>query len=590
MNTETRKDKINLEEKYINLIRKYDFENFIISCNVDNVNKIIKESIINFMKTHNRVAIYGNGLHTEMLMVDFVFELKNVKYIIDNYYSAGNSISNGYTIIREAELDKHKIDGVILSSYYYRNNFRKSLSLNHSDIDYLDFYSELEKENIFLNSGYYDINHPYSRYQSINQVQNRLNSSEDYWELLKRYIQIKDFLSARKYALQFYEKYPDEKVKDFIQDIEDMIASFNETVRGIAKRNVLMLCIDTLAREGLYGESMPKLLNICRQKGTIFDNAYSYSTSTYESLVPVYSENSDMRTGYYNESEVMENNCRFIQEAKEQGRNIYFYTDGFNYVNSEAVLSRENFHSVSEKMWGFVLDAAKENNGFFYLHILYESHHPYPNPYVREPIIGHGGSAVYDFFPKNGGKVRADYVAQLNASLHYLDDQLSPLLSNIDCRILLYSDHGVFIIGKNTSLIEMPSTLLGADEERIRIPLVVFSPEMKKRTNEKLISLMELNEIMLSLLRGEEYHYQETEFIKIGRSEIYSPNYKYICKQRGAELESMAFEGFIFESGHKLIVYANRTVKLYNLEDEEIQNNKLKNALFAKICGLITVF
>ncbi len=580
---------MNLEQKYLNLIQKYAFEEFILSTNVDKMNTIIKKAIINFMETHTRVAIYGNGEHTSMLISDFSFELRDVKFIIDNY-GKKEDISNGYIIIKEADLDSYEINGVILSSYYHQSAFRESMTSSHKNIDYLDIYSEIEKEGIQLNASYYDINHPHSRYEALIRIQDCLRSEDDYWELLKRYLQIKDFYSARKYAHELYEAFPSVGTKNFLNDVEDLIFCFHETIKKIAKNNVLMLCIDGLSREGLYGGGMPKLFNICQKKGCIFTNAYAYSTYTYESLLSAYSEDTNMRTEYHKKDSVRESDCRFISKAKQQERSIYFYTDGFTYITSEVIKLKENCRSVSEKLWEFVLDASGEDKGLFYIHVLYESHHPYRNPYIRGSIMNQGASVVYDLASQVDAKLHVDYAAQFAASLLYLDDQLSPLLSNLDCRVLLYADHGPFLVNRGTSLMEMRKTLLAADEERIRIPLVPFSPEMKGTCSDKLISLMEFNNIMLSLLEERKYHYPGRRYIKIGRSQIYGNVYVYICKQRGAEQEALAFEGFIFEQGYKLIIYANQVIKLYNLKDEELDDEELKNKLFKEVQEQITVF
>lgn len=88
----------------------------------------------------------------------------------------------------------------------------------------------------------------------------------------------------------------------------------------------------------------------------------------------------------------------------------------------------ERSQTATEKIWDFVSDAVDESNGFFYIHILYESHHSYPNPYTRTPLVI---DVLFDYLSRNGGKLRTDYDAQQKEALHYLDDVLSPILEGL---------------------------------------------------------------------------------------------------------------------------------------------------------------
>ena len=85
-----------LEYTYQNILRKYGFSE---GADAQSVNGIVKESIQRFMSECNNPAIYCNGLHTRMLMTDFIFEMKKVKYIVDNYKE--EQTEGGYCIIKD---------------------------------------------------------------------------------------------------------------------------------------------------------------------------------------------------------------------------------------------------------------------------------------------------------------------------------------------------------------------------------------------------------------------------------------------------------------------------------------------------------
>ena len=56
--------------------------------------------------------------------------MKKVKYIVDNYKE--EQTEGGYRIIRDEELEQEGVDGVIISTYVYREQVLQSLSKKNS--------------------------------------------------------------------------------------------------------------------------------------------------------------------------------------------------------------------------------------------------------------------------------------------------------------------------------------------------------------------------------------------------------------------------------------------------------------------------
>ena len=86
---------------------------------------------------------------------------------------------------------------------------------------------------------------------------------------------------------------------------------------------------------------------------------------------------------------------------------------------------------------------------------------------------------------------------------------------------------------------------------------------------------MTLNDIVIDLMKRQKYVHVEPEYIKIGRSEIYNPDFRYLYSVVGMEQELQAFELFIFKDGERMVVYADGTRKLldvgsYIFESQEI--------------------
>ena len=133
---------------------------------------VIKKVISGFMKQCNTPAIWCYGIHTKMLMADFMFELKKVRYIIDNgNLSNAGYAGSGFEIIRESGIEDKKIDGIIISSRTYRDEIVENLKSKYPHVPYLDIYHELEKAGIQVEGTYYEARHPYTRYCRLNRLQ-----------------------------------------------------------------------------------------------------------------------------------------------------------------------------------------------------------------------------------------------------------------------------------------------------------------------------------------------------------------------------------------------------------------------------------
>lgn len=582
-----------LEEQYERLFETYHFDRPI---EARNVNAIIKKSLQDFLKESKKPAIYCNGGHTKMLMSDFMYELKSVKYIVDNY--ANKTDDNGFKFIRDEELESAEIDAVIVSSFKFKDDIIENLIKNHPGIRYLNLYEKFGEHGINLQSDYYYHNHPYHHYRTINTIQRKIKEltnvhdlKKAYLQLIEHYIHIKDFRTAIMHAGSLEKIAASEENERLIVDLQAIYENQKIAISKISENNVLMLCMDGLRYQDLSRQYMPRLSEEFDKTAFVFDNAYSFSTSTYESLIPVYSENDDLRTEYYVHNSIPEDECRFIREAQKQKRRIYFYTDMDTFIDSKDIRYSGVFQTASEKMWNFILDAQEEKDALFYIHILYESHFTFSNPYTEDKLISEGTAMLFDYLPQKGGKLRTDYEKQHRDALRYLDDILSPLLKPLNCRMLVYADHGNLILGQKCNVRDIHETKFTCAEEWIHIPYIIRSPEMVTGRSSRLISLMSLNDIVICLLNQKAYAVPERSFVKIARSELYNPDFRYLYKEIGKEQCLLSFEVFVFESGYKLLVYADGTPVLYHTEsDERCSDDVVMRELYQSIKDYITVY
>ncbi len=576
-----------LVEQYELLLNKYSF---LESYNIGEIYQIIRDSLVQFISKCDNPAIWCYGRHTRMLMTDFMFEMRQIKYIIDEKYE--NVKESGFHIIKDHQIVDFEIDGIIISSYQYREEIKNIIKRDYSNIAYLDIYEQLENQGFLLNRSYFSHSHPHDRYKKLNQLKRELcqnrNDVRLYQNIINEYINMKDFQSALDYTEKLIELNNDSLYLKLKYDLQTIYQKELSGISQISQNNVLMFCIDGLRRQDVLGNCVPNIKEYLMECTRFFVNAYSVSTSTYESLIPTYSENNDLRTKYYESNVVKEENCRFILEALKQGRNIFFYTDSTKYIDSKEIKVKYINQTATEKIWSFILDAEKEENGLFYVHILYESHYSYPNPDTIEELVVDGSSIMFDYLERNGGRIRTNYEKQHMDALNYLDRVISPFLKLIPCRMVLYADHGNILISKGMPIEDIERAKYSYHEDLIQIPLAIKSPEVMPEISNKLMSLMSLNEIICSLLKRECFIEPQNEFIKVQRSEIYNPDFQFLYRKGGKQQELRAFEAFIFENGCKLVIYADGTIRFCD-HDKLLQNYNDEKKLWMKIKDCVTV-
>ncbi|MDE7177470.1 MAG: hypothetical protein K2O59_06600 [Lachnospiraceae bacterium] len=580
-----------LEEKYKTLLTEYGFET---ENDATNVNFMIRDALEAFVQSCKKPAIWCYGEHTRMLMADFMNELKSVKFIVDEH-AEKYSEDSGFKVIHSQEVSLYEIDGIIISSFKYRNEIRALIEKEYPSVKCLDIYDYFEKNGIILRKEYYLFSHPYRKYAKINRLRTLLAEESDaekkenlFLEIVKSFVEIKDFRLAAECTEALCRFIDCEKYHKLLCQIKELYEMECRAAEQIAEDNVFMLCLDGMRNKDISSGDMPRLHTFVQDRCCQYVNAYAVSTSTYESLVPAYGEISDMRTKYYERNCVSEGECRFIQIAKQQKRNIYFYTDFIKYVDAEGIMRKEVYETVTEKLWSFILDAMNEKNGLFYVHVLYESHYSYPNPYIKEGFIAEGTSILFDFLAKHGGKIRTDYIGQHRNAMRYLDDVLVPFLERMKCRMFVYADHGNIIFDQDKKLEEIPSLCLTYHDDLLHIPFIIKSPEMGIGVSDKNISLMEINEILVSLMEKRKFIKKQPDIVKAQRSAIYNPDFQYLYKKCGQEKGLRAYEVFIFEDQSRLAIYDNGYIELVE-NDQIVEDEQKKGHLYEQIKTRITV-
>ncbi len=585
---------MNLQEAYESLLQKHNID---IVEGHENISTVMRDSINDFMNAHKRVAIYCYGAHTKALMVDYVYELRNIVCMIDN----GNidAEKQGYVVIKDEEIDSMNIDGIIISSYLYKEEIKQILQTKHQGIDFLDLYDDMYKRGIPMKCEFFKSRTPKQRYYEINQMYQKLNRDTDVsgvlLDLIKKFIEIKDFRLAALAAGALYESSGDPKYNILREDLENIYQKSLEVLKK-GENAVFLMCVDGLkAKDFCEKGRLQETYSVVKKKATIFTRAYSFSTSTFESLVPVFSEKYDQRAdGYVEDTVVPLEECRFAKFAREQGRNIYVYGGGIRYIEDPQIKYIEHPQTITQMLWSFMMDLELDPQGLFYMQPVSESHFTFLSPYYTQNDMEiNDTNLFYNYLSTKGDCLNVKYSRQYNVAMKYLDDTLTPVFGAIACKTFLFADHGGYDYEEieSNKLEEIDSNHLTASEELIRIPMVLISPQ-EGGENDSLISLTELNDIAISLMRNEKFCYKEKQYIKIGRKDIYNADCKYIFQHIfHCDHRLRAFEGFIFEDGYKLLVFSNGVKELYMTEEDVIiQDEKLTEKYYKMIEKQLTVF
>lgn len=570
------------------LMQKYN--ELIKLCNIDedvdrkHTSLAIRNILNKFCYSHNNVAIWCNGEHTRMLMTDYMDELRNINIIIDNQL---NGYGDGFNVIKESEIRDNRIEGIIISSYRYKDEIKKNLEKNFKDIPYLDIYDELQKKGICLEAEYYKYSHPNNTYFVINKYRNNIrlgiDLEESYIQLINKLIVIKDFFTATEVAKQFLKiTSKPEKVKNVIMILSDLCEYIKYNISKINKNNILMICIDTMRKQDFYSR-FNNTIKAVNNKACCFYNAYSVSTSTYESLIPTYGEYKSVKqVGTI----VKEKDCRFICESIKNKRKIYFYTDGDKFIESDEIKYSGCFQTITEKLWNFLIDVSDEKNGLFYIHVLQESHFWYANAYTKVPFVSGISTDIIDL--KNNDMIDKLKNQKIDAD-KYLDNVLSFLLGNINSNFIVYADHG-YLMPDEYKNNEKDSSIYSYHNNLIQIPLIIKQNGNNLMIGDRyeLISLMQLNQMLCNIINNRIMTLKQYDYIKVQRTAIYNPKLKKIYKEKGRERELMAFELFVFADGYKICVYEDGEIILL-YKDEIIDSSKLAEKYYIKVINNVTV-
>ncbi|WP_205604192.1 sulfatase-like hydrolase/transferase, partial [Clostridium argentinense] len=419
----------------------------------------------------------------------------------------------------------------------------------------------------------------------INSLKEKYNKEEDFYKksyylksIIENYIRIKDFL----YALKYIEKYIKEElencnlIKNLKEDLTELILEVKNKLKFYNDRNILLLYIDSLRSVDLMKFNRMKFLREFAKENTYYSKAYSTSIYTYESFMPTLKEEDVLINKNYELINVNENECKCVKKAINQGFSFNLYSGSSSYfINGDNVNIKNGGQYISEAFWEYVTNLNSDSISLLY--VLSEVH----LPHVGGEHDGRDIKIIRALFSEiDSEPIDEDkYISQYEKSLKYVDEQLKFYLNmfNNDADIFIFSDHGQIIEGIGEGL-EKLETKLGSHEDRINIPLIVKSKYFEKEINKDIVSLMDFNNIVCSLIDKNSF-LPNRKYAKVALSPVHNKNMRYNFKKYNKDEYLNGFEVFIFQD-FKIVVTSDGTIKGYHIENfneyEEYNKDILK--------------
>ncbi|ACD22528.1 LTA synthase family protein [Clostridium botulinum] len=571
-------------EKYLEIMKDF-FKEEKIDNNLEYICKIIHDCIIGNCDKYKNIAIWGAGEHTDNLMKYFAVQLKKLKYVIENNIEVAKAKYSGYEIIAPDDIIDSNIDCVFISSFASRKQIATSIKNINKNIKIIDFYEVLEEKKIFLPAPFYMLS---DEYLEIDKLLKQLNNSlmiehkkDVLYKLILQYAKIYDFKNMFKFidVLLKIDNKNELEVLQFKFKLEQLLKEISQKLKG-QKDHLILLYIDALRYKDIYDLNNMPYLKCIAENNVDFNNAFSTSITTYESMVSCLSSQMPLENENYKRNFINEEECGFVKEAINKGYKINFYILGHDrFVDSKHINYKSGGTYSATTLWNFITDlAVEESKSISLLYFMQESHPPHI-----------GGSHKINVKPHNtpfstGEKVnqaQEEYSQQYYEALNYLDYQIQFFMEMLceENSVVVFSDHGQ-IIEKAQCNIKDIDTLPGWHDERYKIPLLIKDKRFKNQQIDELFSLIDFNSLLIGIINGE-LCINKRSFIEMQFSKIHNKVIRKLFLENGLKDYIDSFKVYRNEY-YKLVVINENKVRVYKLDDKEIEickQEEIKNIL-----------
>ena len=601
---------MNPEKKLKKLIKKYSLISQF-SLKRDTESEML--NIWNEIDSNKKIAIWGAGDHGNELIKLLPVKNKNMIFFVDKSLGGIGEELEGYPIYKPEAVEKYNIDLVIISSFRYRNEIALEIE-NQFNCEYLEFYNELEKKDIKLETPFY-YNHPdYLELYELRRLYEKaelFERKEEYlFELICKYLAIRDFYYADKYIQEYIRKdYSQaEKLEEFNQELKRFLGNIKNKIKKRKKNDITLFLLDSLRSRDVLGEyngSAPFLSELA-ERAVTFKNAFSTNIFTYMSLFSMFSGKLPIDDGLYKKEMIEIESSDFLETLQKRGYYLYSYvlgkkifcnSDKLKQIKTRRRLVRKNERNnatgvfASNLLWQHICDIYNndENPLFALLHLVGEIHKPHICGFHEDrPVIHKGVEEYGDSYPEQG---KRNFIKQYYECVAYVDKQMEYFLDFLPSQMtkVIFGDHGQVVENLFTERYNY-FNLFGCPDSRVHVPLIIDSPALESENIEELFSMKNVGNLLLNLLNNNFLkldnkftgEYIETQFEPVFNQPL-AEDLIEICGTKYV----LGFKAVRNDTG-KFVLYNSGEEDLYILPEEN--NNKINEIEYQKELRLLSSY
>jgi len=467
-------------------------------CFDDIVQKIL--SLKNKVVSEGRIGLYGTSLEADNLLhflISYIPELK-IDLCFDKVipsYEYQDHIKEK-KVHKIEEILSYHIDYMIIGSYRYRDEMKRTLRQVGFEGEIIDFYE-------FLGSY---IDEHYADYEMIFQVRKALERAEIpekielTQKLIKYYILIKDFESAkihiRDYIEQEYNEY--ERYIQLESDLEELLKEIHEYLNQRNQKDIIVNWIDALPYNKI--NDFPFLKSEA-ERGVTFDNAYTIMPWTRGTLRTVLYGKYPITDKLFLQKKFLAEEAKTLKLLIENnykfaycGLGIYAKTFDDNVITKWGIYTNKNASSISRQWDALSLMCENDQPLCILIHTLYETHGPY--------ICGECETFIRFGFSEADWE-KGECKKQAEISGKYIDKKLdfyNKLYGNNAYRIYM-SDHG-----------NVGDCIM--DDHKIHVIFIIEHKRIRHEVIQGMFSLVEFPKVIEMILM-EDFEWAKLEDEKV---------------------------------------------------------------------------
>lgn len=473
----------------------------------------IHNIIMDIFKTRcdgKRVALWGAGRkntensHAAIILKKYTTYIQGICCIIDSMPELWGDEFLGYPIISPEEIERKKVDIVIIASKVQADSIINDLHKYAPDCEYIDIYGELKKRGITVYHKFYEESNIYTTLYHLrkNYEESHKDKAQCLLELISAYLSIQDFYYTRKYAKLYINEGNDKsgRIQEFIEKLDEL----EEEVKRInitKKDDAVIFFVDSLRAMDVFHKEENKYTADMFEKylndAIVFTNAKSTGVTTYESMISV------VKKKYPYEQNVYKNNIladfdefKILPIVKKMRYKINFYiSEGYPIIHECKDVNFDKQVYLSSKLWKLTTDmACSDEKTFNFIYVPYELHFPLICGWHKEEpkvsgFVDVGIEDTSEFVPRQIEECK-DYV---NKMFDYYYDWFSK-----DILLSVFADHSQVIFDYDE---KKPYFMYYNDLDRcVNVAFFIKGFGIQQQWNESLISLYDFTDIMTSLI------------------------------------------------------------------------------------------